>query len=398
MTLYRYKAIGKEGEIEKGIIEAPSLTEFKTHLHNLGFSLIGYSRDFSFLVSKKPNTRILLEFFLHLEQFENAGIPLKESLEDLHHIQKSPHLKATLAHIITSLECGLLFSEALAKHPHIFDFIFVSLIATGEKTGKISVSYHHLVQHLKWVDEIQSQTLKALRYPLIMTTVLLGVIVTLLTVLVPELALFIQTASAEIPFSTRLLISFSNFPSHHLFSFLVCITFFLSFTMICLKYHPKGPSWKDHLLNQLPLIGSLRKMICLTRFFHIFSIMFESNIDVLQALQTAGKSFPPGQMLTALERVEFLIKEGQSLSTAFETVGVFPSMVVRMVRIGEQTSSLHKTLLHIKESFDLRLKRHVEHIVGFIEPLLILILGLVMAWIIYAIFFPLYNMLSQLDV
>ena len=397
MTLYRYKAIGKEGALQKGVLEAPSPSELKSHLRNLGVSLITYSVDISFLFSRNVKSRALMDLCLYLEQFENAGIPLKESLEELRQGRNTPKLQAILVEVIKDIECGLLFSKALTKHPKVFDSIFIGLIAVGEKTGNLSFAYHHLFQHLKWVDEVQSQTVKALRYPLIMALVLFAVVLVLMTVLVPELVKFIQSSSADLPLSTLILISISRFFRDYFLLIIVTSGIHIVLLMAFLKYHPRGPLWKDRLLSIFPLIGPLRKMISLARFCHVFAVLFGSGIDILQALQTARKSLKLGQMYEALERVETLVREGNSLSCAFQKVDVFPSMVVRMVRVGEQTSSLQKTLLHVKEYFDTTLKRHVDHMVGLTKPLMILSIGLVMAWVIYAVFLPLYDTLSTLD-
>ncbi len=397
MTIYRYKAIGKEGTLQKGVLEASSPSELKNHLRNLGFSLITYSVDISFLFSRKVKSRALMDLCLHLEQFENAGIPLKESLTELRQVRNTPKLQIALVNVIKDIECGLLFSNALSKHPTIFDSIFVGLIAVGEKMGDLSFAYRHLFQHLKWVDEVQSQTVKALRYPLIMAIVLFAVVFILMTVLVPELVKFIQTPSVDLPLSTLILISCSGFFSDNFFLIMIIFGVHALVLMSFFKYHPRGPLWRDRILGRSPLIGPLRRMISLARFCHIFAVLFESGIDILQALQTARKSLKSGQMYEALERVEILVKEGNSLSNSFQKVGVFPSIVVRMVRIGEKTSSLQKTLLHVKSYFDTTLKRHVDHIVGLTEPFMILSIGLVMAWIIYATFLPLYDTLSILD-
>lgn len=397
MTLYRYKGIDKSGRLCKGTLEATSLSELKNRLQELGIGLIGCSIDISSLFVRKVKIQLLMDLCLHLEQFENAGIPLKESLEELYQIQSLPRLKVTLNSIIQDVKGGLLFSKALAKHPFIFDDVFVSLIASGEKTGKLSSIYQHIFQHLKWVDEIQSQTRKALRYPLMMITVLLAALFMMMTVLVPELVKFMGTSSVSIPFSTQLLISFSNFCSHYVLSALVTFSILIPFLILFLKGHPQGSLWKAHLLDQLPLISSLRKMIYLARFCHVFALMFGSGIDILQALQTARKPLKAGEIYSALEEIEALVRNGSSLSNAFQKEGVFPSLIIRMVKVGERTSSLEHTLLHVKAYFDTALKRRVDHLMGLIEPVMILSVGLVMAWIVYAIFLPLYDTLSVLE-
>lgn len=338
-----------------------------------------------------------MDLCLHLEQFENAGIPLKENLEDVYHIQTIPKLKRILGEVLKDVEGGSLLSNALAKHAAVFDPVFIGLMAAAEKTGRFSFFLQHLFRHLKWMDEVHAQTFKALRYPLMMAILLLSLMGFLMTFLVPELIKFMETLSGTLPLSTLIFITISRFLSDYIvFIFptplilsVLCISFF--------KFYSKGPYWKDRLLDTCPLIGPLRRKIALAHFCHIFAVMVESGIDILQALQTARMYLKQGQMAQALEDTERFIREGLSLSSAFQKTGFFPPIVIQMVRVGEKTSSLEKTLFHVKDYFDTSLKRQVDHVVGLMEPTLIVVLGCFMAWIIFAVFLPLYDTLSVLD-
>lgn len=397
MTLYHYNALGKDGVLHKGVLEASSVAALKKHLREADLSLIRYSRKISLFPSRKIKPRVLLELCLHLEQFEKAGIPLKESLEVLFQAQQLPKLKAILGEIIRDLQGGVLFSKALAKHASVFDPVFIGLISVGEKTGRLAFVFHQLFQHLKWIDEVQAQTLKALRYPMVMVVVLLVVIFILVNTFVPELVGFIEKFSGNLPLSSRTLLAVANFLSaHFLFLLLSGGILFLSMKAV-FKFHPQGPLWKDTVVEAIPFIGSLKRKMDLARFCHVFAILFESGIDIFQALPIARKSLRYGLMAMALQRAETFVREGLSLSESFQRVGLFSPFIIRMVKVGEETSSLQKTLLHVKDHFDTSLKRQVDHLVGLIEPLMILILGLVMAGIIYAVFLPLYDLLSTFE-
>lgn len=226
-----------------------------------------------------------------------------------------------------------------------------------------------------------------------MASVLLSLLLILLTVLVPELVKFMETFGKELPFSTHCLIILSNFFLDHTLFLLMTISLVILLSWGIFKTHPKGPLWKNNLLNNLPLIGTLRHKMALSRFCHLFALMVKSGIDVIQALQTAKNEV----MSPGLETIEKLIQEGLTLSQSFEKVEFFPPLVIQMVKIGEQTSSLEKSLLHVKDYFDTTLKRQVEHSIGLLEPLTLLSLGGIMAWIIYALFLPLYDTLSGLE-
>ncbi|MBY0501810.1 MAG: type II secretion system F family protein [Alphaproteobacteria bacterium] len=397
MTLYSYKAISKDGILQKGMLDTISSRELKTFLRERDLSLISYSTSRFSLFSRKVKPLALMDLCLHLEQFEEAGIPLKESLEELKITENNKKLKSTLINVIQDIENGYLLSKSFARHPLVFDSIFIGLISVGEKTGRLSFVFHQLFCHLKWIDEVKAQTLKALRYPFIMATVLLTVMILLMTILVPELVTFIQDFSEDLPSSTWVLIWSSRFLTDNLLLIFLAMSFIVAPVWFFLKLHRTGPIWKDRLLTLIPFFGSLRQKLFLARFCHVFAILFESGVDILQALRIARRSLSPGQIQQEIERIETLVREGQTLSMAFQKSDFFPSIVVRMIKLGEQTSSLHKTLLHVKTYFDTTLKREVDHIVGLIEPLMILSVGCLMGWIIFALFLPLYDTLTFLD-
>lgn len=398
MTVYSYKAVSKNGTLQKGMLETASSQELKVYLRERNLSLISYTTKKIPLLFRKIKPVVLMDLCLHLEQFEEAGIPLKDSLEELKLAENNKKIRSTLVEVIQDIENGYLLSKAFAKHPLVFDSVFVGLINVGEKTGRLSFVFHQLFSHLKWIDDIKAQTLKALRYPLIMATVLLIVMILLMTVLVPELVIFIQDFSGDLPFSTWILIWISRFLTDHLLLIFFSVNFIFFSTWFFLKFHINGPIWRDRLFALIPFFGPLRRKLFLARFCHIFSVLFESGIDILQALQIARRSLVQGQIQQEVERIEALVREGHTLSTAFQKSGFFPSIIVRMIKVGEQTSSLSKTLIHVKTHLDTSLKREVDHVVGLIEPLMILSVGGLMGWIIFALFLPLYDTLTFLDV
>ncbi len=402
MTLYRYRA-GKEGTLHRGVVEASSPLDLKLRLQELGLSLITYSRtrvtfqDIFSLFSHKIKARTLMDFCVHLEQFENAGIPLKESLEDLTDTQENPLFKKILLTVLRDVERGVLFSKALAKHPSSFDSIFVGLISVGEKTGRLSFVLHHLITHLKWEDEVYAKIFKALRYPLIMAGLLFICLVILMGFFIPELVSFILSFRGELPLSTRILISVSSFLSENILLVLSGGGIAYALTVAFLKGHPKGGLWKSQMGEAFPLIGPLRRKLALSQFFHLFSIMVGGGVDSLQTLSIAQKSLGSKALKETLANVEVLVREGHTLSSAFERTCVFPPMVIRMIKVGEKTSSLEHNLVAVKEYFDTTLRRQVDHLLGLLEPLMLLIVGLIMGWIVIAVFLPLYETLTMVE-
>jgi len=397
MSLYHYKAFDEEGIIHKGVIEASSLETLQISLCAQNLSLISHSRDLSFVFKGKPSPKALMDICLHLEQFENAGIPLIVSLEELQKTQSSHRLKSVLEDVKTNVKGGRLLSQAFARHPQFFDGVFIGMIAAGEKTGKLIHSYQQLSQHLKWLDEIQAQTLKAFRYPLIISIVLIVMLLILLVVLLPEIAKFMEMSSTPLPWSITILLALSCFITNHGLLFSLLLLSFSCSLIGFLHIHPKGPCWKSHFLDHIPGLGHLRKTLGLARFSHVFALTYGSGINILYALETTRNTIKPGKLLEAIKRVETDIRDGLSLSMALQKTNLFPSPMIRMIQIGEKTSSLEMSLLYIKDGFDTALKRSVDHFIGLIEPTMFIFVGLILAWAVSSIFLPLYETLSTLD-
>jgi len=397
MSIYRYKAINPEGVLIRDRKVASSSQELKYYLNRQGFIIVSYMLDPTDLFSRKVSLRALLDLCHYLEQFETAGISLKESLNEIIQVSEIRKLNSVLREVMNDIEAGLHLSNALSKHPSVFDPIFVGLIVAGEKSGRLSIVLHHLFLHLKWVEEVHVKTLKALRYPFIMAIILLVLIIVLMTVMVPEVIVFMKSLSSDLPFSTHLLIEISEFLSKKFVYLFISFCALVFLTLAIFKIHPKGIWWKDQLISFIPFVGPLRSKLEMARFCHIFSVLFESGIDILQALQISQKSMKSGRIKDSIQMVERYVREGHSLSQSFEKITFFPKIIVRMIKIGEQTSSLQKSLVHVNDYFETSLTRQLDAVIGYIEPIMIVCVGLVMAWIIYSVFLPLYDAMSIME-
>jgi type IV pilus assembly protein PilC len=334
-----------------------------------------------------------MDLCIHLELYENAGLSLRLSLQEFVKCTENKRLREVMGDVLHHIEGGLLFSEAIAKHPLVFDSVFVGLIEVGEKTGRLSFILKLLCEHQKWVDEIKTQTLKALRYPIVLISFAFLLITLLMTFLVPELIPFIKNQSDTLPFSSRLLFLSSEFISNHL-TILFSIPFFLwGFFTLIFKIHPSGKRGQENLISQIPFIGSLQQKFAITRFCHTLFLLFESGVDILRCLQIAQKSLPSGRLL----EIERSINAGLSLSQAFEKTRYFPSLVIHMIRLGEETGHLSSSLSHVKDVLDTSLKRQIEGAISLIEPSIIMVVGLVLGWVVLSIFHPLYSTLTLME-
>lgn len=402
-TTFKYKAVDKDGKLRSDIIEADNILELEQRLSNMGFDLINYREKkpsvISFERKKGGITRKdLINFTFQMEQLTRAGVPIIEGLGDLQDSLPDSRLKDVLAAIIDEIQGGKTFSNALADHPSIFDNVYVTLVRVGEESGRLSEVLLDLAETLKWQDEMISHTKKIMIYPSIVSLVVIAVVTFLMTYLIPQLVPFIKDMGGDIPLHTQALIATSEFLVN--FWYLVFGVPVLLF--ILAKYlsrrNPKFKYRMDNLKLKIWLFGPLLLKIKLARFANYMAMMYSSGITVLDSLKISKDLVDNAVLHDAIENASGYISEGEAISEGFKKVELFPSIIIRMIRIGENTGALDKALLNISYFYNREVRESIEKLEPAISPVLTVILGGVMMWIMLAILGPVYDTISTLKI
>ena len=404
MERFRYKALNALGRPVRGVISAANENDLFAQLRGAGLELVScktVSTRGGFLksapVANRITTRELIQFFLHLEQMQSAGVPMLEALSDIRETSDNPRLRDIISDIHKDVTEGKALSEALAAHPRVFGNLYTSLIAAGQETGDLTSSYRQLIKYLKWLDGMQARIRKATGYPLFLLCVVLGTIAVMMTVVVPQVVDFLTEQKQELPFHTRALIGTSDF-------FVAWWPLVLALPVVIggggvilrrssdnLKY------WIDAFLLKMPVAGPLIRKINIARFAQTFGALFASGIDVLSGLNAATNTIGNRALVEAMDSVQQYVRSGSSLSQALERSGEFPSMVVRMVRIGEETGKLTEVLDQVCEFYTHDVDEAVQKLIAGIEPFLTLLLGGIIAWIAAGVFGPVYSSFENLN-
>ncbi len=292
---------------------------------------------------------------------------------------------------------GSSFSEAMSKNPEVFNNLHVSLIAAGEENGNIQESCHQLVVFLKWVDAMQSRVRKATRYPMILLAVVVLTVVIMMSFVVPQIVGFISTLDQELPFATVALMATSNFFTAYWVYVLTVPIVVIITTLFLIKASDSFAYRVDALILKLPIMGELVRKIDISRFSQTFSALFKGGIDVLKALDAASNTVGNRVLKEALGNVEQYVKEGAPLSESLNKSGEFPSMVVRMVRVGEESGNLTEVLDQVSEFYTSDVDEEVEKVITMIEPSLTAILGGMILWIAVGVFGPIYSSFENID-
>ncbi len=390
------------------MISAASEVDLFKQLQSAGLELIdcsvvGQSKDSAFgnLFVKKISLRDVIQLFIQLEQMQSAGVPLLDALGDVRDATENDRLRDMMSDIHRDVSDGSSLSEAMERHPKVFKPLYISLIEAGEETGDLTSSYLQLIKYLKWVDAIQAKIRKATRYPIIVTVVVLLTIVFMMSMVVPQIVGFLQYLDLELPWFSVALIATSDFFVNPLFTLLgmpvyggliVLIVPVLLFMLVkALRKSSDEIAYRlDSFYANAAVIGPIIRKISIARYSQTFGALYASGIDVISALKSSRETVGNLLLIEAMETVEAHVQAGSPLSEAFNASGEFPSMVVRMVKVGEESGNLTPVLDQVSEFYTHDVNEAIDGLIEMIQPTLTAILGLMIAWIAAGSLGPIY--------
>jgi type IV pilus assembly protein PilC len=398
VALYAYKAMNDAGRVVFGRIDAINPIDLEMRLKRMGLDFINgnpVSQGSNLFAAKVPR-RELINFCFHLEQLVRAGVPLVEGLTDLRDSMSHPQFRETIASMIESIEGGDTLSQAMGDYPRVFDGVFQSLIRAGEDTGNLPDVLKSLLEGLKWQDELAAHTKKLIMYPAFLGTVVLGVTFFMMIYLVPKMAGFIKNMGQQLPLQTKVLIATSDFFVNYWY--VVIGLPILAAVAIAAAVHtsPRARYRWDAVKLRIPLIGDILRKIILSRFAALFAMMYGSGITVLESIRATETAVGNLVIKEGLERVGGMIGDGQSITEAFRNVGLFPPLVIRMLRVGENTGSLDNALLNVSYFYNRDVKESIERVQAMIEPMMTMVVGIILGWIMLAVLGPIYDVITKL--
>ena len=398
MALFTYKAIDPRGKSIVGRVEAVNLFDLEQRLARMDLDLVSgapsssKSRFFGGGISRSDP----INFCFHLEQLASAGVPLTEGLIDLRESVENPRFREVVAGLVESIEGGRSLSQALGEFPEVFGKVFVSLVRSGEQTGKLSDVLKSLTETLKWEDELAAQTKKLMMYPAFVGSIVLLVTFFLMVYLVPQMTGFIRNMGEAIPLQTRILMAVSSFFVNYWYV-VIAGPFVVFFGLrFLIKTNPAVAYAFDRYKISMPLLGPILKKIILSRFAASFAMMYSSGITVLDAIRSCEEIVGNKPLEQALRTAGQQIAEGKHLTAAFEDLDLFPPLVIRMMRIGENTGALDTALLNVSYFYNREVKEAIGKVQAMIEPALTLVLGAILGWVMLSVLGPIYDSISKM--
>jgi type IV pilus assembly protein PilC len=309
---------------------------------------------------------------------------------------ENPRFRDVLSVMTEDMEGGKVLSQCMGSHSSVFDNVFVSLIRAGEQSGQLPEVFRNLADNLKWLDELISQTRRLLIMPLMTLVVVLGVLTALLIFLVPQIAQLFKTMGLALPTQTRLLIAVSEFMTQFWYVvFGLPVVVFVIVT-VAVQRSPRAAYMWDYTKLRLPLVGPTILKIILSRFANVFALMYRSGITVLDAIKTSEEVVNNKVISDSLVRAGQQITAGESLSETFQNLGVFPPLVIRMLRVGENTGALDTALMNITYFYNRDVKESVDKAQKALGPAMTVVLGGLLGFVVWAVLGPVYDILGKI--
>ncbi len=400
MAAYQYKAIDRTGRSARGKLDAANEVDLELRLKKMGLDLIiarPVRSQGPSIAGGSITRQDLITFCFDLEQVTRAGIPLIDGLRDLREGMENPRFREILTSVLEDIEGGKTLSQALGGFPRVFNTVFVSLIRAGELSGTLTEVFENLGATLKWHDELVSQTRRLLVYPSLVFVVVTAVMVFLLLYLVPQVTQLMKTMGLALPIQTRILIGMSNFTANWWPVLLVLPILTAGLITFLVRTRPRSRYLFDYAILHLPVTGEILQKIILARFANFFALMYRSGITILEAVKTSEDIVANRVIADGLQRAGQQISAGESMSEAFQNLGMFPPLVIRMLRVGETTGALDTALMNVTYFYNRDVRDSVDKALKLLEPTLTLLLGGMLALILFSVLTPVYDVIGKLN-
>ncbi len=396
MPIYTYKAKNSKGEIVKGRVEAKNEQAAASIITKNSLFLIDlkeYRGGFLniSLFNKKPSFRDIVTFTDQLSTMITAGLPLLQAL-NLLKTQTNEAMNKVLDGIIKIVESGGSFSSALKKFPDVFSNLYIQLVKAGETGGLLDKILQELATNLKKQKELRAKVKGAMIYPIVVILVMVLVVLILMIFVVPGLSKMYLESGVDLPWATKLLISVSNFLAHY---FLV-IGIFLIVSIFSIRFWYKntkdGREFFDRLFLKLPIFGNLIAKMTLTDFTRTLGLLLGAGVSLVKSLNIVSKGLSNIIYREAMEQIIKDVERGIPMSEALNRFDVFPPLLYQMISVGEETGNLDEVLKKVSQYYERETAHAVDDLARAMEPMIIVILGVVVGGILFAIMMPIFNL------
>lgn len=409
MITFSYKARDAQGKMAQGVIDAENETKAALSIEKLGLSPVDIRVTSNARLPageagsmggglmrfrmKKISHQELLIFTRQLSTLISTGAPLITSLENVSGQTQNLKFKQVIKDIISSLEGGLSFSESLARYPDIFGNLYVSLIKVGEAGGLLDKVLSRLAELSTQEIDMRSRIRSALVYPVVLALVAFIIVNFVLIAVLPKFVTIFEASSAKLPLPTTILLSLSYIVRH--FWWVIGLGVIFGLNGLRNYYRTSAGHYHiDYLLLRLPLFGPLNLKVMISRMSRSIAALTKSGVTVLEALTVVENTLSNVVLQKMIKDTRVAISQGQSLTEPFQASGLFPPMVIQLINTGERTGRLDQMFDQIASFYEPEIEFTVRNLTSLLEPIMLLGMGLIVAFIALSVLLPIFNLIS----
>ncbi|GEL69838.1 type II secretion system inner membrane protein GspF [Myxococcus virescens] len=417
MPVFEYRGLNSAGKQIKGLLEADSPKTLRSKLRADGIfltdvlaqaegsraavakgtnaALVARDIDLRKLGRGRVNTDDVAIFTRQLSTLLGAGVTLVESLSALVDQVEKERFKRALSDIKQRVNEGSSLAEAMGQHPKIFPSIYVNMVRAGEASGALDAVLTRLADFTENQARLQQKILSTMLYPAIMMVVGGGILVALMVFVVPKVTKIFETMKATLPLSTRFLIASSNFFQSWWFVLLPAMALGVVLFMRWTKSPSGKPKW-DRFTLKAPVVGNLVRLLSISRFARTLSTLLKSGVPLLAAMDIVKAIMTNTVLAEVVEKARDSIREGESIANPLKRSGEFPPLVYHMVAIGERSGQLEEMLTSVADNYETQVNVRISALTSLLEPLLIVVMGAVIAFVALSILMPILQVNSAI--
>ncbi|MDO8749499.1 MAG: type II secretion system F family protein [Candidatus Omnitrophota bacterium] len=400
MPDYLYKARDESGKLVKGALDADSADEVSAKLRKMGYMAVSLSLakkeiDLEGMLRqlRRINPQDLIVFNFQLANLLESGISLLIALRTIEAQTANKRLKDVLGELWRAVESGSSFSESLSRHPKVFSKLFVNMVKAGEESGKLDAVLKKYASFSEAKEELSQKIKGALFYPLILFIASILVIVFIVTFIMPKFADLFLSAGLKLPLVTQILFSFGVIIKRYWYLIILgfCI---LSWLIVQYARTKTGKFQFDRLVLKIPAVGDLARKIYVSRFSRTLAVLLSSGVSVLRSLDITKEVIGNEVMAGVMANLKASVEQGERLSEPLRVSGEFPLDAVQMISAGEESGNLDGMLDKIADFYDTAVGYSLKKLTALIEPLLLAIMGAVVAVIMASVLIPIFDMVK----
>jgi type IV pilus assembly protein PilC len=397
---YRCRLGTPGGEVSEGVYVADTEAHLRRELEQKGLCVLALRPRHAIagLALRLPKRRSVpqrefLVFNQELATLLKAGMPLVQSLDILRQRLANPLFRSVLDDVLEKVRAGTALSEAFASHGDLFPGVYTASLTAGEKSGNLEGVLRRYVAYAKLLAGVKRRTLSALLYPAILTSLSLVVVGIIVLRVIPEFADFYASFNAELPVVTRGILGVSIFVRGHVGLFVLGTATVVIAAAVWLR-RPRERTRFDRAVLRVPAVGSTARKFATSQAARTLATLLGGGIPLVNAIEVAGRAIGNRFMAGQLEIVGQHVREGESFAAAMEARGVFPSVAIKMAEVGESTGALQEMLNSLADFYDEEIETDLGRFVTVVEPALLVIMGLVIASLLLALYMPLFQLSS----